>query len=201
MKIKHYPSEEAWLDDRLGRITGTKLRDIIALRGSRKLGFYQLIADKIAIAPDLEESPMDRGKRLEKKALELLEKKTKITFEKDLVMWVSDDNENMAYSPDGYTKDQTTAAEIKCPGSGKVLLFIDIDRVPREYEFQVIQAFIVNPKLETLYFAMYDDRIPSKNFHFVVVKRDNYSEKIEAYRQYQLDVLADIDALIEKWTF
>ena len=53
MKINKYDNREEWLKSREGRITGSKLKDIIVKRGTgKKKGYYQLIADKIATNPD-----------------------------------------------------------------------------------------------------------------------------------------------------
>ena len=49
---------DEWLELRKGKITGSKLKDIYAARKTtgKKRGFYQLIADKIAIDAELEDA-------------------------------------------------------------------------------------------------------------------------------------------------
>ena len=74
--IQKFQDKEEWLNARAGKITGSKLKDLIVKRGTgEKKGFYQLIADRVAIAPD-GENPMDRGTRLEEEAIERFVKET-----------------------------------------------------------------------------------------------------------------------------
>ena len=41
---------EEWLEWRKGKITGSRLNDIIVKRGTgRKLGFYEVIAERLAV--------------------------------------------------------------------------------------------------------------------------------------------------------
>lgn len=205
MQINKYENEEAWKSARLGKITGTMLKDVIVKRGTNnKLGFYQLVADMIALPPDLDESPMDRGKRLEAEAIEKLKDVTGLDFQQvDNEIWSHDSDERIAISPDAYVPSDVirTAAETKSPGSAKFLLFVDKDEVPLEYEDQVLQYFIVNPDLRELYFCMYDDRIPAKNFHYVVVKREDYGERLQKFLDFQLKTLGEIDLMIDKLAF
>ena len=52
---------------REGKITGSRLKDIIVKRGTgKKIGFYSLIAEKLGIPAEEGETPMERGSRLEK---------------------------------------------------------------------------------------------------------------------------------------
>jgi hypothetical protein len=44
---------------------------------------------------------MDRGKRLEDEAIERFAKETGKKVNTDLVLWMRDDDENIAVSPDG----------------------------------------------------------------------------------------------------
>ena len=67
------------------RITGTRLKDLVVKRGTgRKIGFYELIAERIAIPPS-GENVMDRGKRLEDEAVERFAKETDLEVENELV--------------------------------------------------------------------------------------------------------------------
>lgn len=55
------------MEARLGRITGTRLKDLVVRRGSGyKIGFYEIIAERIAI-PASGENVMDRGNGLRMK--------------------------------------------------------------------------------------------------------------------------------------
>ena len=118
MKILHFSNETSWLDARRGRITGTRLKDLINKRGGApKIGYYELIAERIAL-PASQENAMDRGHRLEVDGIERFEKETGKKVNKELVMICRDDNENIAYSPDGFI-GKTEDVEVKCLSSAR----------------------------------------------------------------------------------
>lgn len=58
------------------------------------------------------------------------------------------------------------------------------DHIPAEYQTQVIQYFLVNDHLQTVYFSMYDDRLNVKALqHCVfVVTRESVTEEINEQR-------------------
>lgn len=192
LKIEQNTPE--WDKARLGKITGSKLKDIVAKRGTgEKLGFYQLIADRLAII-DESEDPMERGHTLEQEAINEF---TKLTGKevKRAGMWVSSENENIACSPDGVV-NTTEAVEIKCLSASRHLQAYFTKEIPDEYEYQALQYFIVNPKLETLYFCFYDPRVIAKPFFYIEIKRD--TEKVEEVKKIQLEKLAKVDELINQ---
>ena len=163
MIIKKYLNEQEWLEDRKGRITGSRLGSLFSKRDKKPLkGFYELIAERVAIPAD-GENAMDRGKRLEVEGIERFEATTGKVVNKDLVLWVREDNENIAVSPDGYIGD-TEAVEVKCLNSASHIEAFLTGDIPTEYEYQVLQYFIVNDNLQTLYFCFYDPRMPKDFF-------------------------------------
>lgn len=203
MKVIQYETKEAWLEDRRTRITGSKLKDIVVKRGTgRKIGFYQLIADRLGIPAD-NESPMDRGNRLEKEAITVFSKQTGLKVDDSLQMWVRDDNESIAYSPDGVVVeiDGNEAVEIKCLGSARHIEALLTQEVPDEYEFQKIQAFIVNDKLETLYFCFYDPRLLAKPFFYLTIKREDVQAQVNEYLEYQRNLIAEVNQIVNELTF
>jgi hypothetical protein len=189
-----------WDAIRKGKITGSKLNDIVVKRGTgKKLGFYELIADRVAVGAD-DENPMDRGHRLEDEALDQYEKMEGVKLNRG-VFAVSDDNENMAISHDSLSEDETRAVEIKCLSSAKHLQAYFEKQIPSEYDFQKLQYFIINPKLRRLDFGFYDPRVTCKQFHFITFFREDLEEEIEQYKQYEIDTLAEIDKLVEQLVF
>jgi predicted phage-related endonuclease len=197
MKIQKFDNKEDWLDARLGRVTGTRLKDLIVKRGTKpKIGFYEIIAERIAIPANLE-NVMDRGIRLEDEALERFAKETKKKVNTDLVLWYRDDDENIAVSADGYV-GKTEAIECKCLSSARHLEAYLTKEVPGEYEMQALQYFIVNEKLKTLYFVFYDPRMP-KDFFWLEIQRDQ--EKVEEYLGLEREVLAQIASIEKELTF
>src|SRR3990167_2393472 len=200
MNVIHYEDKESWLYDRRSRITGSKLKDIVVKRGTgRKIGFYQLIADRLGIPAD-DENAMERGNRLESEAVTVFEKETGKEVDSSLQMWVRDDNDSIAYSPDGVIAKKE-ALEIKCLGSARHIEALITELVPDEYEFQKLQAFIVNDKLETLYFGFYDPRLIAKPFFYLTVKRSEVQEQVDEYLGYQKNILIDVEKYVKEFTF
>ena len=201
MITKKFETQEEWLEERKGKITGSRLNNIVVKRGTgEKIGFYELIAERIAEESDGED-PMERGHRLEEEAIKVFEKTTGKKVDTSLVMWEREDNKSIAISPDGFIGD-IEAVEVKCLSSAKHLEAYLTKQIPDEYEFQVLQYFIVNDKLKTLWFVMYDTRMPEKiKMHYFEIKREEKKEDIEKYLNYQKDKLEAIEQIITDLTF
>lgn len=72
----------------------------------------------------------------------------------------------------------------------------EFDFIPEQYQPQVLQYFVVNPDLETVYFTMYDDRVYSSLRHEVFeVDRLSVASEIEAQETKELQTLTLIDEL------
>lgn len=72
----------------------------------------------------------------------------------------------------------------------------EFDFIPEQYQSQVLQYFVVNPDLQTLYFTMFDDRIYGSLQHEVfAVERQSVASEIEAQETKELQTLALIDEL------
>ena len=196
-------NSEEWFDRRLGKITGSKLHGIIVKRGNKKkIGFYELMAERIAIK-EAWEDPMERGSRLEEEALKSFEKKTGKKVDQ-VGFCISDKYPDIALSPDGLIKNgekYDEAVEVKCLSSARHLQAYFEKEIPNDYDEQAIQYFIVNEDLETLHFTFYDPRITALQVHVIEVKRKDVEEKIEAYREYQVKSLEEIDTMLEELTF
>lgn len=199
MKIQLYQSKEEWMFARRGKITGSRLKDIVVKRGTgKKKGYYELIAERLAIEPDTEDV-MARGTRLEPEAMDRFIKETGKNVDTSLVIWSRDDNESIAISPDGFI-GKTEAVEVKCLSSASHIEAWLTQEIPSEYEMQVYQYFIVNDNLETLYLTFYDPRIPCKDFFFLTINRKDIQEQVDEYLEYQKLVLAEIDEITNKLT-
>lgn len=196
-------NSDAWFEARKGKITGSKLKDLTEKRGGgKKIGYYELIAEKLAISPD-EEDPRERGHRLETEAVELLKEKTGLDFVESGI-WVSDEHENIACSPDcavlidGKFK---IAGEMKALSSARHMEAYLTQQIPDEYEYQKIQYFIVNKDLEKLYFCFYDPRIPAIPFFYIEVNRSDIEEDIKTLTAYQLNLLKEVDEIVNNLSF
>lgn len=200
MKTFNFETKEDWLAARRGKITGSRLKDIVVKRGTgKKIGYYELIAERLGIPAD-DENPMDRGSRLELEAIEYFENRTGKKVDKSLVMWTLEDNESIAISPDGFI-EELEAVETKCLSSAKHIEAYLTQEIPDEYEFQKLQYFIVNDKLKTLYFCFYDPRILVMPFFYIKINREDIEDEIKMYLDYQKQVLKEVDEIVNNLTF
>lgn len=206
MLVTKFENREQWLQARNGKITGTRLKDIIVKRGTeKKIGFYELVAERLAVSEEdfdgyiPNETPMDRGTRLQKFAVDRFVRETKKKVDDSLVIWSREDNPSIAISPDG-TIGKTEALETKCLSSARHIEAYLTNEVPPEYEYQKIQYFIVNDKLKTLHFAFYDPRIPAKDFFVITIHRKDVEEQIKFCLDYQISTLKEVDEVVNKLT-
>lgn len=219
--IKIEQNTEEWLQFRLGKISGTKSKTVKPLsRGEDRTpqGIWQLLAEKVADNSG-GESPIERGHRLEKEALTELATRLELDIDLEPGVWVSDLDEDIILSPDGAERADipTWAAEAKCLSSANHLKYIvkdlvakqsdaynPINSIPNDYKDsfkeQVIDYFVVNEALKTLYFVLYDDRISPElgdwQFYLITVHRKDVSGLIKDQQQEQIDALAMVNYLI-----
>ena len=195
---------DEWLAARKGKITGSRLGNIIqtARTKGKKIAYYELIAERIAIPEesDVDESGMDRGTRLEPEALARFASETGKKVNTDLIIWSRDDNESIAISPDGII-GKKEAVECKCLSSALHIKAYLTQAIPDDYEEQVLQYFIVNDKLETLYFMFYDPRVPGIDFFYLTVTRESVQAKVDEYLEYERATLAEIADVVNSLTF
>ena len=240
IELQHNSDE--WFEDRKGKITDSKLKDVVSrvsltkeamvaelkelgvefdsklkkeeleelisvssrvklmLAQPKKLGFYRLLAERIARDADPDEDPRDKGHRLEQEAIDLLEQTNGIKYNRNRFC-ISDDNPNMALSPDGLSESGTHAAEAKCLSTAYHLMALCENKIPDDYEEQKLQYFIVNDKLEQLDFVFYDPLVTAKPFFVITFYRDDLKDEVELYKQYEIGLLKEIDNLAEELTF
>lgn len=217
IKMSQTGDREAWLDFRRGKITGTKSKGIRPLtKGKDRVaqGFWKLLAERISIAPDGEKA-LDRGHRCENEALERTNQKYKLNLDLDPGVWVSDLDEHIILSPDAAEKGDkpTYAAEAKCFDSDNHIKYVVLDRrasklenynpfnsVPKDYQDQVLDYFVVNEHLKTVYFTLDDDRIviPELAHHVIIINREDVEGEVEQLKDIQLTVIKEVDELIDE---
>lgn len=227
--MKIYQTEDQsqeWLDARRGKVMGSKVKGV--RRQSRDpekryQTFWEVLAEKLAIAAD-GEPPIDRGHRLEPEALQAASKILGIPFDNDAGMWISDLDDDIGVTPDGAELVEgdalpTYAAEVKCLSSASHLRFIvedrrarkkptyrPIDSVPNEekhfFRDQVLQYFVVNEKLQTMYFILHDDRIILDHLvtHIITIQRSEVEHLIEDNTNMEFEALLQINKLVKELT-
>jgi YqaJ-like viral recombinase domain len=192
------------------------LDDLVRLgrKEDRKIGFYQLIADVLAIPPAEEEteeeygSASDRGHGLEQAAIDALSEHIGKKIHR-VGICTRDDEPRIANSPDGMIKNSrgkwTGAAEVKCLKSALHIKAVIEDKIPDaspyNYWSQAMQYFVVNDDLEVLYFVFYDPRFTPKPLHIIEVHREDVEDKVAELLAYQRDTLAEVDRIIEGLAF
>lgn len=199
MKTLKFKDKEEWLAARVGKITGTRIGDIYSSRGSVKKGFWELIAEQLAVPPDYE-NPMERGLRLQDEAIQRFTKETGKEVSSELIIWQRGDFAQIAVSPDGVI-DKKSAVEVKCLSSASHIEAYITKKVPNEYIPQVVQYFVVNDKLEKLYVVFYDPRVTTKDFFYLEIDRKDYADKINEFLEFEKTTLADVSRIVNELSF
>lgn len=194
----------------------TEMEAELMRRANKKVEFYQLIADKIAIDTKDEydengeivqslENMMDRGHRLEDIAADIFQERTGKNIVK-AGFCIREDNAGIGNSPDRLIDNDgkyTEALEIKCIKTARHLQALIEQRIPPEYYSQAIQYFVVNDDLQKLYFAFYDPRIPYDcKFHWIEIVRDDKVQRmVDRYIKYETVLLDEVNKWVEKLAF
>jgi hypothetical protein len=208
MKVLRFESREAWLNGRLGLITGSAVRKTITLRGEGiKSGVYrrayESIAGSAAINEEDDENAMERGTRLEPEAITRFEKQTGKKVDRSLVLWVSDEDARMGVSPDGFI-GKTAAIEVKCLSGAKHVEALDTHKIPNNtlgYEEQAIQYFIVNEKLRTLYYVFFNPTLPAPlDYLCLTFTRKEMQPEIDRILAAERQALVEVRRVVNKLT-
>lgn len=181
--------------------------------GNQPMGFWKIVGEYVSYGAE-EESPMARGTHLEtenaEKTIEKYGLKNPI-YDRGMI-W-KDDSEMLGCSPDACENAEEPVWSIECKSLSTAehlyLIMADkfakgelpdeleelfpqrpgeyrgIDSVAEEHQYQVRQAFVVNPKLEVVYYSLYDPRIVLDRLqHYVIeVRREELLEDISSQRQ------------------
>lgn len=164
-------------------------------------------ADRIPNISQLSKSEfmMARGHLLENDALDEFAERygaNDFLIDKEPGVWVSDGNPNAYISPDGTVENRNgdiiAAIEVKCLASWEVVKAYLTNQYPQEYEPQVIKYFVVNEKLEKLYFLLYTDLIPGLELQVFEIKREDVADRIADAKAFEDAIMERISADIEK---
>lgn len=206
MKIVRFEEREAWLNWRLGKITGSSVKDTVTLKGEgTKPGVYRAAAESIigSAAIDDDENPMARGTRLESEAIERFCKETGKKVDSSLLAWESDLDSRMSVSPDGVIGAKA-AVEVKCLSAAKHVEAIFTKKIPKNtggYEEQALQYFIINEKLQTLYYVFYDPRFPAPlDFFYLTITRKEKEDEIARLWEAEKEAVAMVRQIVNTLT-
>jgi putative phage-type endonuclease len=188
-----------WHQLRKGKVTGTVLKDIMGTPKKREDAFYEIIAERLTVGVETDveyENAMDRGLRLEPDAISAFELEMALKVER--TGFAQDDtNPLIANSPDGLI-GETEAVEAKCMGGKNHLKMWLTNEIPDEYKWQVVQYFVVNPKLERLYFVAYNPDIPVHPLHIIETTREENAGDIEKAKVAQETFLAEVEEKLKE---
>lgn len=206
------PEWHAW---RKPLITGTK-SDMAPLRGLLpKKAFFTYIASRCCVETK-DETDIERGHRLEPIARELMAGRLNKTISDEYVI---DSEDNTGLSPDGLiiTKknpsidDITEATEIKCLNNENHLEALYIHRafkngnslyprsaflsnvgVPPAYHIQIYSYFIQLPKLQTLYFGLYNENMPPAfRLVIILIKKADVQDDVDRHAKRLKEMLSE----------
>lgn len=142
----------------------------------------------------------ERGHALEEEAIAAFEEETGKKVKHDVGVWVSDENENIAISPDGEI-GKSEAVEVKCLSSANHVQALFEKEIPDEFYEQTLQYFVVNEKLKKLYVIFYDPRIVAKPMFFLTLERKNIVLLIKLQFDFEIKSLTEINEFINSLTF
>lgn len=206
MKILSFPSKEELFEARVGKITGSKVKNVLTFRGTgKKAGYYELIVDRIGVKRD-EEDVRDRGTRLEEESLKRFQAITDKKLKTGYDMWVREDNEDIAVSPDAWVEPKkgapiTEAVETKSLSSASHIEAFLTQEVPTEYRPQTIQYFASNDDLIDLYVCFYDPSLLYKDFFYLKVSRESIQKEIDEYLEQEKAILKEIKKIVLDLSF
>ena len=172
MKIlKSEQGSPEWLQDRLGVITGTRLKAVMGTPKAQDTLINELIAEYFTEQPKetYKSDNMQRGNDEEQFALKQYREQTGKKME-SFGLCLHDKYDWLGLSPDGFTKNLKHGAEVKAPNTDTLVGYLRAGVIPKEYYWQVVQYFIVNEKLETLDFLPYDPRIKLNKLQLVPIR-------------------------------
>lgn len=190
IEIKVEQGTPEWRKMRRGKVTGTRLGCVFK---ADNLTLIDELIGEIGTDEDCEDEgyqskAMADGKEDEPLAREVYMLATGIEIE-EVGFCLSEWNEYLALSPDGFTPCRTGGVEFKCPTPKIHVKYIRQNQLPAEHRYQVYDYFLVNPELEWMDFVSF-----CKKFK----PRPMFKKRV--YRDDILNELADTKAGLEKFT-
>lgn len=162
-----------WHELKWGKIGGTLSKGLFVDSDTLFVDILSQRIEDFEPTESFESYDMQRGTELEPFAIEYLENYLGIKFEQS--GWLQcEENELLGISPDGITEDETIQCEIKCFARKKHTEVLLSNEIPKEHIYQLVHAFVVNPKLEKMYFFAYRPE-SKKNFIKLVTKETKFN--------------------------
>jgi len=178
-----------WLQMRLGKITGTRLKAVSGTKSAQETLMYELIAEQLSGQGEsiYVNSAMQWGTDHEAEAVNEYAKRTK-SKPLEIGFCISDEFPYLALSPDRLIKrgkKYVKAVEVKSPATKTFIKYKTMNEVPSEYKWQVVNYFLVCGDLKEFDFVVYDPRIIKKEhrLHIIKVKRKDVENSLDEARK------------------
>jgi len=196
-----------WFELRKGAITGTT--KVTEFAGNKHLkDYWQILADKVVLDPDVIETARDRGHRLEDEAIAEAAKQLGIELYCDengmkATMCVSDEDDRLRYSPDSLAVPVNGKFledfEAKCFEGAAHLESVIEGHIPDKT--QMLRPFTINPELQRRHYVFYHDRIliPELRLKIMTIERSDYEDMIAILAERDKKALADIDEIMGRY--
>lgn len=181
IEINVEQGSKEWLKMRLGKITGTRLKEVFKSDNLSLIDEMIAEIDSEEIEENYVSKEMQRGKDLEPLVRNIYSQVKSINID-EVGFCLSESDDYSALSPDGFTQDRKGAIEIKIPSTKTHVKYIRQNQIPNEYKYQVYQYFLVNEKLEWLDFISFDERFKSMQMFIKRVNREEIKEELEKTR-------------------
>lgn len=197
-----------WKAERLCRITGTRVHQLMAGIGeskSAKQSRAKLMGKMLAeyLQPDLvfkevSTSSMRRGTELEPAAVAYYEMINSVEVYGDDSFIVSSINEFMASSPDGLV-DVDGGIEIKCLDIGNHIAVILMDEIEEIYLDQCLWNMVVTERPWWDYVGFAPELPPPLNYFQRRIHRHEHEERIALMIETALDFIDDLETLLKRY--
>jgi len=179
MKIfKVKQGSPAWFKVRLGKITGSRLKQLMSTDNLSLLDI--MVAEQVtgmSEESDYVSEEMQRGTDLEPMARREYERHTKKKVR--LVGFAGSDTYPLfGFSPDGFV-GHFGAVEFKCPNTKNHVKTIRQGKIPSQYKHQAMCYFLVNKKIKWLDYVSYDPRFTFKPLYILRVTREEMQADLE----------------------
>jgi hypothetical protein len=193
---------EEWLKVRLGKITGTRLKDVF--KSNNLTLVDELISEMLTgELPEIEfkSAAMERGNELEPEAINEYMTET-FNYVQSVGFVESEEFKNVGFSPDGLIANKEGkyigAVEVKCPSSKKHIEYIRGNKIPNQYKYQIYSYFLNCLDLDYVDFISYDPRVKSKSLFIKRVFRGQIAEDLEEVKKGLIKFNIKLDAYLEQ---
>ena len=195
---------QEWIDARLGMVTASRLKDVMAktksgYSASRKNYMMELICEKLSgeNQNNFTNAAMQRGKELEPVARGVYEAKNNVFVEEVGFIVHPNAESGFGASPDGLVGEDGLI-EIKCPNTATHVEFLKSGKPKREYILQMYGQMLCTGR-KWCDFVSYDDRLSGLEYKCVRINFDNElsSEIMKEVSDFLVDMSNEIKMIEE----